>query len=126
MGAALIGFGKAVAGLWRSNQSKRRVDEQDQRTLKEFFFGAEKDPRIGTPAKEGWTTKVDRQLAGQTRQLEQLRVTQHQTSNAVQQILYELTPNGGSNFRGKVERAMDNVAEGTHENNDQTDTGDPT
>lgn len=107
LGAVILGIGRATMNLIRSRQARKRSEETDNKTLTDFFFGTERDPRTRTPAREGWTTKVDRQL-------EQLRKTQHQTSNAVQQILYELQPNGGSNFRGAVERVTDIATEKTN------------
>ena len=100
----IIGFGRAVVGYVKLKQTKAREDEFDQRTLSEFFFDTDRDPRTGTPAKEGWTTKVDRTLQQLAAGQATLAAAQAETAKAVHEILYEVKPNGGGNLRGGVDR----------------------
>jgi hypothetical protein len=97
----IIGFGRAAVAYVKLRQTKAREDEFDQRTLSEFFFDTERDPRTGTPAKEGWTTKVDRALTD-------LAAGQRRIEQAVHLTLSEVQPdgNGGHNFRGVAEKAF--------------------
>lgn len=102
LGAFILGAGKAVMGLIRSSQTKKRNEESDQRILTEFFFDTPADPRTRTPGKEGWTTKVDATLVS-------LKAGQQQTQNLLNEVLGELRPdgNGGHNLRGVVERGAE-------------------
>ena len=100
LGAIVLGIGRAVMGLMRTRQTTQRQEEFDQRTLAEFFFDTERDSRTGAPPKEGWTTTVNRTLA-------ELKRSQDHTAKIVNEILYELKPNGGGNFRGLVERGVE-------------------
>lgn len=95
----VIGFGKAMMGIVRTRQIKGREEENDQRVLSEFLFGSERDPRTGTPAKEGWTDKVDRSLA-------ELTASQSRIEKAVHLTLSEVVQdgNGGHNMRGAIDR----------------------
>ena len=104
LGAVILGVGRALMKLIQSRQADKRADEADDRTLKEFFFGLEKDVRTGTPAREGWTVTVDRCLAALTRGQETTQTMATETRHLVDKILYELTPNGGSNMRGAIDR----------------------
>ena len=96
-GAAILGFGKAVMSLMRTRQTKQRMENDDERTRQRFFFDQPADPRTGTPATTGWTTTVNATLR-------ELAAGQTDTAKKVDQILYELMPNGGGNFRGMVEK----------------------
>lgn len=104
IGAAILGIGKAVMGLVRTRQLKARNTEFDQRTLTEFFFDIDRDPRTGTPARQGWTTKVDKTL-------DILTKGQNQTTRMLNEVLREIKPdgNGGHNLRGIMERQAEAV-----------------
>ena len=106
VGAFVLGIGRAGMGLMRTKQTQARQDEADQRILTEFFFDTPRDPRTGTPAKEGWTTKVDRSL-------KQLADSQARIERAVHLTLSEVVPdsNGGHNLRGAVDRSEANAEE---------------
>lgn len=95
---AILGIARATMKLIKARQTKEREDTQDLKSVTTFFFGEDANPRTGTPAKTGWTTKVDNTL--QTLSDGQLR-----TEHAVKKILGEVVPNGGHNLRGAVERA---------------------
>ena len=88
--------------LFEGSKTKRRQEEQDQQTLSEFFFDTPRNQRTGTPAKQGWTTKVDATL-------ETLTKGQAHTTKLVHEVLQELKPdgNGGHNFRGLIERSAE-------------------
>ena len=98
VGAFVLGIGRAGMGLMRTRQTKQREDEVAERDLSKFFFDQPRNERTGTPATTGWTTTVNLTLA-------ELKVSQTKMEKTVNQILYELTPNGGHNFRGVVERS---------------------
>lgn len=100
IGAAILGFARAVMKFIQTRQTAQRQDEWDQRTLSEFFFDKERDPRTGTPAKEGWTTLVNRTL-------KELVDGQARIERAVHLTLNEVVPdgNGGHNLRGAVDRS---------------------
>ena len=100
LGAIILGIGRAVMKVLQTRQARSRNDDFDQRTLSEFFFDTPRDQRTGAPAKEGWTTKVDRTL-------EQLAQGQTRQAGLLNEVLREIKPdgNGGHNFRGVVERA---------------------
>ncbi len=100
VGAFVLGIGRAGMGLMRTKQTQARQEEADQRILTEFFFDTPRDPRTGTPAKIGWTTKVDACL-------KELTDGQARIERAVHQTLSEVVPdaNGGHNLRGAVDRA---------------------
>ncbi len=95
IGAIVLGTGRAVMGLVRSNQTKKRASELDQIRLSEFLFGVERDPRTGTPGREGWTVRVDKTLA--------------ELAKGLRQVIDEITPdhNGRHNLRGIVERGAE-------------------
>lgn len=99
IGAAILGFARAVMKFMQTRQTTQRQEEYDQRTLSEFFFDRERDPKTGVPAKEGWTTAVNKALDTLTR-------GQAQTTRMINEILREIKPdgNGGHNLRGLVER----------------------
>lgn len=84
--AILIAIGTSVVHIIRKRETSISNSAEDNRTVSEFLFDTPADPRTHTPAREGWTTKVDRVLEG---------------------ILKELLPdgNGGHNLRGQVTRA---------------------
>lgn len=103
IGAVILGFGRAVMKFIQNRQTSLRQGEWDQRTLSEFFFDRDRDPRTGTPAKEGWTTTVNKALA-------QLAASQERTNAMVNKILYEITPNGGHNLRGGIDRMAEAAA----------------
>ncbi len=100
VGAVILGIGRAGMGLMKTRQTQTRQDEFDQRTLTEFFFDTPRDSRTGAPAKIGWTTKVDGQL-------DRLSKSQTETQRVLNEILYEVKPNGGGNLRGAVDRVAD-------------------
>lgn len=97
IGAAVLGAGRAVMGLIRTRQTKQRQNTEDQRTLSEFFFGVEADPRTRTPGREGWCVKVDRSL--------------EQLTTGLSQVISELIPdgNGRQNLRGITERTAETL-----------------
>ena len=99
VGAFVLGIGRAGMGLMRTKQTQARQEEADQRILTEFFFDTPRDPRTGTPAKIGWTTKVDACL-------KELTDGQARIERAVHQTLSEVVPdgNGGHNLRGGIDR----------------------
>lgn len=72
-------------------------DEEDLDSLTDFLFDAPPDARTRAPGHKGWTTKVDDRL-------KDLEVTLGELKTLLDQVLYELLPNGGSNFRASVER----------------------
>lgn len=96
IGAVVLGLGRAVMGLMRTRQAKVRADESDARNLSVFFFDQPRDERTGTPATIGWTTKVDASL-------DQLTKSQAHTTKVLNEILYEVKPNGGGNLRGGID-----------------------
>ena len=98
VGAFILGIGRAGMGLVRTRQAKVRADESDARNLSTFFFDQPRDSRTGTPATVGWTTKVDATL-------DQLTKSQAHTTKILNEILYEVKPNGGGNLRGAVDVA---------------------
>ena len=100
IGAIVLGIGRALMGLVRTRQTKQREDEAAEQNLSQYFFDQPRNERTGTPATIGWTTTVDLTL-------KELRLAQEHTNKVVNQILYEITPNGGKNFRGLVERGVD-------------------
>ena len=100
VGAIVLGLGKAVMGLVRTRQTKAREDDVAEQKLSSFLFDQPRDPRTGAPATIGWTTSVDKALAD-------LAAGQTRTTSIVNEILYELKPNGGGNFRGIVESGVD-------------------
>lgn len=97
IGAVVLGAGRAVMGLVRSRQTRQRQNVEDQRTLSEFFFGVEADPRTRTPGREGWCVKVDRSL--------------EQLASGLQEVISQITPdhNGRHNLHGVVERTAEAV-----------------
>jgi hypothetical protein len=103
IGATLvIAIARSAMKLFQSSQTKRRDDVSDQRENREFFFDTPANPRTGTPAKQGWTTKVDLTL-------QELQQGQIRTTSLVNEVLRELKPdgNGGHNLRGLVERSVE-------------------
>ena len=84
-----------------SAHTRRRSeqDEADARNLSKFFFDTPRDPRTGTPAKIGWTTKVDACL-------KELTDGQARIERAVLNVIGKMfrTVMAGSNFRGAVDR----------------------
>jgi hypothetical protein len=108
--AGLIGWiARAFMNLVKTRQSKARDDERAERTLSAFLFDQERDPRTGTPATTGWTTRVDQTLSVLTSGQARTEAAQVRTERAVHQILEELRPdgNGGHNLRGLVERSAE-------------------
>lgn len=97
--AAILGATRAAMKWLQSHQTDKRNEDYDQRTLAEFFFDTPRDPRTGTPGKQGWTTTVDNTL-------KVLADGQARTERAVNKILGEVQQdgNGGHNLRGVVER----------------------
>jgi hypothetical protein len=102
LATAILGMGRAMMSLVRNRQKKNRDDEADQRTLSEFLFGTERDPRTGTPGKVGWTVTVDESLAS-------LRQGQVHTIRLLNDALAELLPdnNGRHNLRGTLEKTAE-------------------
>lgn len=101
IGAAILGFARVVMKFIQGRQTAQRLEDWDQRTLSEYFFDTPRDTRTGAPAKDGWTTVVNRTL-------KQLVDGQAQTTRMINEILREIKPdgNGGHNFRGVVERGI--------------------
>jgi len=97
IGAAILGLGRAFMKALQKRQTDARQAEDDKRILSYFLFDQPRDPSTGTPAKQGWTTTVDIKL-------ESLTKSQERMDKMLGEILYELKPNGGGNFRGAVER----------------------
>lgn len=102
--AICIAAGRALMKLLQNRQTQARENDFDQRTLAEFFFDTDRDPRTGAPAKEGWTTKVDRTLR-------ELTASQLRIEKAVHLTLGEVVKdgNGGHNLRGGVDRLNDRM-----------------
>ena len=102
--AGLVGWiAKATMSLIKSRQSKQRDDERAEHTLSQFFFDQERDPRTGTPATVGWTSRVDQTLGILTAGQSRTEAAQRRIEHTVQEIAYELKPNGGGNLRAIVE-----------------------
>lgn len=99
LAAIVLAIARAVMESFKKRQDDQRQDEYDQRTITEFFFDTPSDARTKTPAKEGWTTKVDNTLS-------ELKEGQARIESAVHQTLSEVIPdgNGGHNLRGAVDR----------------------
>lgn len=95
IGAIILGSGKALMELVRTRQTKDRADEEAERNLTSFFFDQPRDPRTGTPATTGWTTKVDRALSD--------------LAKGLREVLDEVTEdrNGDHNLRGIVKRGAE-------------------
>ncbi len=95
IGAVILGLGRAVMGLVRTTQTKKRAAETDQATMSEFLFGTPRDPRTGMPAREGWTRRVDKAL--------------ETLASGLEEVLSEIKPdrNGRHNLRGIVERGAE-------------------
>jgi len=101
--ALVLGAGKAMMNLVRTRQTKRRKDVDEAQAaithFGQFFFDQPRDERTGTPATIGWTTTVDRRL-------KEMKASQDAIKHSVNQILYEIKPNGGKNLRGLIENGM--------------------
>ena len=114
--AFAIWVARSTMKFFEGRQKKQHQQDYDQRTLSEFFFDTPRDPNTGTPAKQGWTTKVDATLETLTR-------GQAHTTKLIHEVLGELKPdnNGGHNFRGLMERSAEaagiEVSQQTEERN---------
>ena len=127
LAAAILGISRAATKLYQSRQIKQREATQDLKTFSSFLFGEDKNPRTGTPAKEGWTSKVDMSLqiltAGQSR----TDAAQVRIEHAINQVKTEVVDdnNGDHNLRGIVKRGAEaagaEVIRQTGERTSQTD-----
>lgn len=90
----------AIARAFTKTYGKYQAESRDKKDLSGFLFDTPENPRTHVPAKEGWTTKVDRTL-------QLLTAGQARTEGAVKEILREVKPdgNGELNLRGIVDRA---------------------
>ena len=79
-GALLVAIGRAAMNLVKKRQTERRETTEDQQNLAEFLFGIPHDARTGTPAREGWTSRVDRILG-------QLSTGQAQTMQLLREVV---------------------------------------
>lgn len=97
--AAILGLGRAFMKWTQGKQTKVRQNADTQRLLTEYLFDTPSDPIARTPARIGWTSKVD--LA-----LENLQRGQDRIEKAVHLTLSEVVPdgNGGHNMRGGIDR----------------------
>lgn len=104
----LAGLVVAIVRAAIQTARKRQVAARDDASLREYFFDTEANPRTGVPAKEGWTSKVDKTLAFLAAGQARTEAGQLRTERVVKEVLAELQHdgNGQDNFRGMVERGI--------------------
>ncbi len=98
--AIILGTGKMVMGIVRTRQARAKAEESGLSNFGKYFFDQPRDEQTGTPATVGWTTKVDATL-------EQLTKSQAHTTKILNEILYEVKPNGGGNLRAAIDEVRD-------------------
>lgn len=86
---AIVKVVQSVNQTFHQWQRGRSEDNDDARSIAEFLFGRDANPRTKTPPVEGWTTQVDRQLHA-------LDKGQLHTIHLVEEVLDNQKKNGES------------------------------